>query len=45
MSEATSYQVAWQRSANKDATSIRTSDILKVPYIHKLRVNPIIIFP
>jgi len=33
-----SNQVAWQRSANKDASFFRTSDILKLSYILELRV-------
>jgi len=37
-----SNQVAWQRSANKDACFFRTSDILKLSYIIELGVNPII---
>jgi len=32
------------RSANKDLSFFRTSDILKLYYILKLRVNPISIF-
>jgi len=35
-----SNQVAWERSANKDASLFRTSDILKLSNILKLRVNP-----
>jgi len=33
-----SHPVAWQRSANKDASLFRTSDILKISYI-KIKIN------
>jgi len=37
-----SHQVAWQRSANKDANFFRTSDIFTYSYILKRGVNPLI---
>jgi len=37
-----SNQVVWQRSFNRDASIFRTSVILKLSYIPKVRVNSII---